>query len=341
MKTNSALPSFPNGWFCVGFSDEIAPGKLKSVRFNGQDAVLFRTASGVPVLIDAYCPHMGAHFAHGGEVEGENIRCPFHGFCFNSEGACTKTGYGTKPPAKAIARTWPIHETAGAIFAWHHIDGDAPQWGLPDLPMDDWSPLSHTTWELESHPQEIAENSVDIGHLTVVHGYDKVEALSDLDTSTHCLRAKYAMSRDASIFGQKEPLRAEFQIQQWGLGAAFVHVEVKQYNLRSRHYVMPTQLDDGKINLRVAVSIHRGDDRRPMSRILAALPTGVGDWILRQATFVGFKHDVKQDFKIWKNKTYVERPVLAKGDGPVPHYRKWCRQFYAPTHFGAPREAAE
>ena len=38
-----------------------------------------------PRVMDAHCPHLGAHLAVGGRVEGECLRCPFHGWKFDGE----------------------------------------------------------------------------------------------------------------------------------------------------------------------------------------------------------------------------------------------------------------
>jgi hypothetical protein len=38
--------------------------------------------------------------------------------------------------------------------------------------------------------------------------------------------------------------------------------------------------------------------------------------------------DLLQDFPVWENKAYLERPRLAEGDGPIMRYRRWARQFY-------------
>ena len=96
------LPEFPAGWFAVGFSHELARGQMLSRQCMGQQVVLFRTQSGVACAVDAYCPHLGAHFGHGGTVLGEVIRCPFHGFCFDQRGVCVATGYGAKPPPAGV-----------------------------------------------------------------------------------------------------------------------------------------------------------------------------------------------------------------------------------------------
>src|SRR5688572_15036145 len=102
LPTPANLYPYPNGWFVLCKQNELKPGQIISKKFAGQDIVLFRTQGGKAAVVDAYCPHMGAHFAHGGEVKGETIQCPFHFFCFDTEGTCTSTGYGTKPPPKAI-----------------------------------------------------------------------------------------------------------------------------------------------------------------------------------------------------------------------------------------------
>jgi hypothetical protein len=35
-----------------------------------------------------------------------------------------------------------------------------------------------------------------------------------------------------------------------------------------------------------------------------------------------------QDIGIWENKVYLDRPLLAKDDGPLPKMRRWYSQFY-------------
>ena len=75
----------PNGWFIVARSDELAPGEMRPLYAFGRDLVLFRTEGGEARLLDAHCPHLGAHLAVGGRVEGECIRCPFHGWRFDGD----------------------------------------------------------------------------------------------------------------------------------------------------------------------------------------------------------------------------------------------------------------
>jgi hypothetical protein len=52
--------------------------------------------------------------------------------------------------------------------------------------------------------------------------------------------------------------------------------------------------------------------------------------VISEAVFRGYKHDVRQDFKIWENKKYILQTPLADGDGPIVMYRKWAQKFYTP-----------
>ena len=46
----------------------------------------FRTEAGEVAVLDAFCPHMGAHLGHGGKVEGGGLVCPFHAWKFDGAG---------------------------------------------------------------------------------------------------------------------------------------------------------------------------------------------------------------------------------------------------------------
>lgn len=61
---------------------------------------------------------------------------------------------------------------------------------------------------------------------------------------------------------------------------------------------------------------------------MALMPKKLGHRIISWAAFRAYCHDVGQDFEVWENKLYLDKPVLAAGDGPLGRYRKYCRQFY-------------
>ena len=50
--------------------------------------------------------------------------------------------------------------------------------------------------------------------------------------------------------------------------------------------------------------------------------------LLREASSWGLNREVGQDAPFWEAKRYVEKPILADGDGPIAEYRRYCKQFY-------------
>ena len=99
-------PPIPNGWFQVAYEDELTPGSVVPLKYFGKDLVLFRTESGEIGLLDAFCPHLGAHLGHGGKVKGENLECPFHAWQFGANGKCNAVPYAKHMPRKADIGTW-------------------------------------------------------------------------------------------------------------------------------------------------------------------------------------------------------------------------------------------
>lgn len=328
LPTPAKLYPYPNSWYVLCKSAELKAGQIMPVKFAGKDIVLFRTQSGKAAATDAHCPHMGGHFAHGGKVVGETIQCPFHFFCFDTDGRCTETGYGTKPPPKAILKTWHLRERNGFILVWHDAEGIAPAWEVPEVDNTGWTEIKTTDFKLRSHPQETTENSVDLGHFAIVHGYSNIDVLKEAEVSCSYLNAVYAFSRPAPAGWGKELLRAEIALHAHGLGYSFVEVTLPRLGMQTRQYVFPTPVDGEYINLKIGMSIKHIDKPEKINLLLALIPK---KWITRLAlysAFKGYAHDVGQDFKIWENKVYIDNPALAKGDGPVMRYRKWARQFY-------------
>jgi len=91
----------PTGWYMVEHSKDLAVNQVKPLEYFGKQLVLFRTQTGVAHLLDAYCPHMGAHLGYGGKIDGDIIRCPFHAWEFAGDGICQKVPYAEKIPERA------------------------------------------------------------------------------------------------------------------------------------------------------------------------------------------------------------------------------------------------
>ena len=79
----------PYGWVPILESKDLKKRQVVALNRCDEDLALYRDSSGMVHIFDAYCPHLGANIGIGGTVEGNDIRCPFHGWTFNSEGQCS------------------------------------------------------------------------------------------------------------------------------------------------------------------------------------------------------------------------------------------------------------
>ena len=59
---------YPNGWFGLIQSEELAVGASTAVNALGQNFAIFRDEEGKVHILDAYCAHLGANLAVGGKV---------------------------------------------------------------------------------------------------------------------------------------------------------------------------------------------------------------------------------------------------------------------------------
>jgi nitrite reductase/ring-hydroxylating ferredoxin subunit len=322
-RTTRTEPELPDvrGWFCLGRSSDVRAGSVVRQRFQASEVVVARTEGGRAFLADAYCPHLGAHLGHGGVVCGEVLRCPFHHFDFDATGACVATPYGHEPPAGARLATWPCIDRDGFLLVFWDPDESLERWELPSFDHSGWSPLRHGAFRLHTHPQETTENSVDLGHLSVVHGYRSVRSLQPLELDGPRLRSRYAMRRRGLMPGTP-PLDTLFAVRADGLGYSTVEVEVPRLGMQARQYVFSTPRERGEVDLYVAIEV-RSTRRRPWSPLW--------DRLLSRFAFRALREDISHDFDIWKHKSFVHPPALARGDGPIGPYRRWAKQFHRPA----------
>ena len=313
---------YPTGWYVVSMSKNLRNEKMLVVPFVGEELIIYRTKSGKVCITEPYCPHLGAHFGHGGLVKGENLYCPFHGFEFDTEGACVKTGYGTKPPPTAKLKMMPIKESNGFIFIYYDRNNETPFWEIPELDFTNWTKLIYKSFVISDHPQETTENSVDIGHFAFVHNYNNTTSLREAIFKDQYMSTKYSFEKPypkpLHILNPKGQ-KIEIETHIYGLGYSMVDVKIPSFKYHIKMWVLPTPISPDKITLRLAMR-----KKKSNSKIFSLLL----DDLISTSVLKGFVHDTRQDFKIWENKLLIEKPALAKGDGPIAAYRKWAKQFY-------------
>ncbi|MBT8766941.1 Rieske 2Fe-2S domain-containing protein [Metapseudomonas boanensis] len=156
-------------WFPVARSVDLE--KPQSATLLGEKLVVYRTASGQAVVQEARCPHRGANLSLG-EVHGENIACPYHGWQFSAQsGKCSHVPSledQCKIPHAAAIRTFPCQERYGHV--WTALE--EPMFELYDLA--EWRELNLEWLAAEplDSPTGVAvavENFGDVAHFSYIH----------------------------------------------------------------------------------------------------------------------------------------------------------------------------
>jgi phenylpropionate dioxygenase-like ring-hydroxylating dioxygenase large terminal subunit len=112
----SAFPDWPIGWYRLCPSARIGQRPI-AVDVIGRRLACYRASDGHVVAMDARCWHMGGDLASGTR-DGDNLRCPFHGWCFARDGRCRSIpAQATVPPA-ARQPTFATAERAGNAYVF-------------------------------------------------------------------------------------------------------------------------------------------------------------------------------------------------------------------------------
>jgi phenylpropionate dioxygenase-like ring-hydroxylating dioxygenase large terminal subunit len=164
----------PNQWYVILESNEVKKGKPVGFTRMGEKIVAWRDGNGKLSVMSDQCPHRGVALSVG-EIKGDCIQCPFHGFEYDTSGDCKlipANGRNSEPPKAMHVKTYPIREEHGFIYLWwgepHAEDAEYPPVPWFESISDDmvYSTL-RDHWK--SHYSRAIENQLDVVHLPFIH----------------------------------------------------------------------------------------------------------------------------------------------------------------------------
>lgn len=156
-------------WQPVYLSDDLEKGWAKRIQILGEYFTLYRGESGDAHVVEDRCPHRRTQLSTG-EIEGDDIRCFYHGWKFAADGTCLEqpTEFDSFK-RKVCIRSYPVREYVGLIFAYFG-EGEAPEFPeFPEAEYDNGYPLRTTVWELNYNYFQRLENDLDEAHVHFVH----------------------------------------------------------------------------------------------------------------------------------------------------------------------------
>jgi len=203
----------PDHWYPLALSHEVERGKAHGVRFAGEPIVLVRTASGTVFALEDRCAHRQIPLHHG-VVDGDAIRCCYHGWTYDCTGRCVNIPYAGRGRAPSGVRAYPCREIAGLVFVFPGDPALADSTPLPQLGCAGSTAYKtrHYARDIACHYSFLHENLMDMNHQFLhrrVMGQMRVRTLGRRH-GHDWVEVDYALAREAGrrplgeavVFGQ-------------------------------------------------------------------------------------------------------------------------------------------
>jgi len=141
-------------------------------RLAGVDVALFRDKQGGAHALLDRCPHRGVKLSLGKVTEDGCLECPFHGWRFGGDGACTHVplsgALGDDKRRNLFARSLPVVERGGLVFVFTGSSPvDEPYVPPALLQAGVARHVIEKTWA--THWTRAMENMLDWPHVPFVH----------------------------------------------------------------------------------------------------------------------------------------------------------------------------
>lgn len=329
IETGAAPDRYARGWHCLGLVSTFADGRPHSVEAFGGKLVVWQGADGELKCLDAYCRHMGGDLSMG-EVDGDSVACPFHGWRWGGDGKCAEIPYAKRVPPRARTKSWPTLVRNGQLFVWNDPQGGPPPEDVTIPEFEGYASGEWTDWTWDVipvegiHCREVVDNMVDMAHFYYIHKglptYFKNVFEGHLCTQYYAGTNFEHASTGAPIeIGEYEGQTTKSEATYHGpsylvdkLWDSYGEMTIESI-LITCHY--PVSRSSFVLMYGMIVKRIPGLDDATMGKVARKMTRLIG---------AGFLEDVK----IWQHKTRIDNPLLCESDGPVYQLRRWYEQFY-------------
>ena len=158
-----------NRWYVAAWDKEVSRKPLART-ICGEKVVLFRRGDGSAAALADFCPHRLAPLSLG-TVEGDAIRCGYHGLLVDGTGACLEMPGQEATPRRLTVATYPLVERYRFVWVWVGDEALADPALIPDF----WF-CEDAGWAFDGDVYPVAcdyrllvDNLMDLSHETYVH----------------------------------------------------------------------------------------------------------------------------------------------------------------------------
>ncbi len=181
-----------NCWYIALEKGDVTSAGPVPVTIAGENIVLYRDSRGGVVAMADLCPHRLAPLSLG-RVEGDTIRCMYHGIRFSAAGECIEVPGQDRLPDNFCVRTYAAYESHQWIWVWIGDQSIADEMLVPDISFNDPSRFHVRTGSVPfaANYELFNDNTLDLSHVAYVHeatfsqlGHDEWAARQPVTTRT-------------------------------------------------------------------------------------------------------------------------------------------------------------
>ncbi|WP_019528253.1 aromatic ring-hydroxylating dioxygenase subunit alpha [Dasania marina] len=167
---NSSEQFVYDAWYVAGWDYEFGNEKPEQRLILEQPIVLYRKSNGKLVALTDRCVHRQAPLSMG-RIEGDSIRCMYHGLRFSAQGKCVEIPGQSLIPEKACVNRYPVVERGSWVWVWMGDPEEADPALIPPVRGFDDPEWVLRSGQLDYHAPYhlINDNLLDLSHLAYVH----------------------------------------------------------------------------------------------------------------------------------------------------------------------------
>jgi 5,5'-dehydrodivanillate O-demethylase len=216
-------------WQPVALSSALEPGRALPIKVMGEEFTLYRGDSGTLHVVAGRCAHRNTQLSLGW-VEGDCIRCFYHGWKYDETGQCVEQAVESPGFASKVRiPSYPVAEYLGLVFAYFGEGEPPPLPRYPEFESD--VVVDAVTLEVPYNFFQNMENSVDTLHVSWVHR--KSSFFSDSRLADYKDNGKSIGTMEGNI--------VEFSAEETEYGFIFRDI-YDNGSVRVSHFEMPNTL---------------------------------------------------------------------------------------------------
>lgn len=159
-----------NQWYIACFEDEFKKSSIIKRKIVGHELVVFKNEKGEVAVLEDRCCHRNVHLSLG-YIQGENIKCGYHGWEYNLDGKCVHIPVieSDKISDKACVKRYLTEFKYNTYWVFIGDENLSKEVSIPEMPELDNLPFVHNAHILKGNIKLVAESLFDSQHINHVH----------------------------------------------------------------------------------------------------------------------------------------------------------------------------